>query len=123
MTELKPGLRAKVETVVTETDLAIALGSGDVRVLGTPRMVALAEAATVAAVAGSLEEGRTTVGTHVDVRHLAPSQKGSSITAAAELTAIEGKLLTFRIEVHDGDRLVGDGVVERAIVSRERFGG
>ncbi|HET9629205.1 MAG TPA: hotdog domain-containing protein [Novosphingobium sp.] len=121
MVELKLGLKGTITTTVGDSDLASALGSGDVPVLGTPRMIALAEAATVAAVAGCLEEGRTSVGTHVDMRHLAPSPKGRSVTAMAELTAIDGKLLTFRIEVHDGDRLVGDGIVERAIVNRERF--
>lgn len=123
MAELKVGLKGTIKTVVGDSDLASALGSGDVPVLGTPRMVALAEAATVEAVAGSLEEGRTSVGTHVDMRHLAPSPKGRTVTATAELTAIEGKLLTFRIEVHDDNGLVGDGIVERAIVNRAKFAG
>ena len=72
MAELAPGLNGQVETIVGEGDLARALGSGDVPVLGTPRMIALAEAATVAALAGTLEQGRTSVGTRVDMRQIGP---------------------------------------------------
>lgn len=120
-TTLATGLRGKVETIVTEADLACALGSGDVAVLGTPRMIALAEAATVAALAGALEAGRTSVGTHVDVRHLAATPPGESVTALAELVAIDGRTLRFAVEVRDGHGIVADGTVERVVVDRQRF--
>ena len=74
--DLTPGLAGMIETTVTEADFASALGSGDVAVLGTPRMIALAEAATVKAVAGALGDGQTSVGTRVNVRHLAASPLG-----------------------------------------------
>ena len=73
---LEPGLEGSVGMTVGPADLASALGSGDVAVLGTPRLVALAEAATVAALAGVLDPGRTSVGTRVDLRHLAPTVEG-----------------------------------------------
>jgi len=121
MAELAAGLKGEVETVVGEADLASALGSGDVPVLGTPRMIALAEAASVAAIADALEPGRTSVGTRIDMRHLAPTPLGRKVTATAELVAIDGKALTFRAEVHDESGLVADGSIGRVIVSRERF--
>ena len=76
--------------VVTDKDTAQALGSGDLPVLGTPRMIALMEQAACAAVAGALPEGVTTVGVHLDVRHVRPSPIGASVTAAATVTAVHG---------------------------------
>lgn len=123
MSEMKliPGLKGEIETVVTEADLAVALGSGDVAVLGTPRAVALAEAATVRAIAGALAPGKTSVGTRVDLRHLAATLPGCSVRAVAELAAVNGKALTFKVEVFDDCGLVAEGTVERFVVDRERF--
>ena len=118
---LSPGLKGHVETTVTDQDLACALGSGDVTVLGTPRMIALAEAATVQAIASALAPGQTSVGTRVNVRHLAASPLGRSIKAIAELSEVDGKTLQFRIEVHDDFGLVADGIVERVVVECARF--
>lgn len=118
---LSPGLTGLVETTVTEQDLACALGSGDVTVLGTPRVIALAEAATVKAIASALAPGQTSVGTRVDVRHMAASPPGRKIRAMAELVEVSGKALLFRIEVHDDFGLVADGTVERFVVDRTSF--
>ena len=82
---MRQGLRSEVSLVVGDGDTAVALGSGDVPVLGTPRLVALAEEATVEAVRGHLGAGETTVGTRVEVRHLAASPVGARVTAEAEL--------------------------------------
>ena len=120
-TELAPGLMGEITTTVTAQDLACALGSGDVTVLGTPRMIALAEAATVAAIARALEEGKTSVGTSVAMRHLAASPLGRTITAKAQLTGVNGKALKFSVEVFDDFGLVGDGTVERVVVDFARF--
>ena len=119
--ELAPGLLGEIITTVTEPDLACTLGSGDVTVLGTPRMIALAEAATVAAIAPALSSGKTSVGTSVHVRHLAASPLGRTITARARLTEVNGKALTFHVEVFDDFGLVGDGSVERVVVDFARF--
>jgi predicted thioesterase len=119
--ELAPGLTGEVEREVAKADTASALGSGDVPVLGTPRLVAWAEAATVAAVVNHLDDGQTSVGTHVALRHRAPSIVGSTITVRAELIDVDGVLLRFAIVAHDGAHEIAQGEVERAVVERERF--
>jgi predicted thioesterase len=119
--DLTPGLTAELEFDVTDEDTAVALGSGDVAVLATPRLVAWAEAATVAAVAADLPEGQTSVGTHVALRHRAPSTVGATITVRAELIDLDGALLRFAIVAHDGAHEIAQGEVERAVVDRERF--
>lgn len=118
---LVPGLKGEIESTVSDADLAVALGSGDVAVLGTPRAVALAEAATVRSIAGALPPGKTSVGTRVDLRHLAATLPGRSVRAVAELADVNGKALTFKVEVFDDSGLVAEGTVERFVVDRERF--
>ena len=93
--ELAPGLRASVRITVGEADTAIAAGSGDVPVLGTPRLLALAEAASVAAVEPHLVPGMTSVGTAVSLEHRRPSPVGTEITVEAELTEVAGRRLVF----------------------------
>lgn len=118
---LRPGLRATVTHVVGPDDTAEALGSGDVPVLGTPRVVALAEAATVQAVTAVLPPGRTTLGTRVEVEHLAPSPVGQEVQAVAELTVVDGRTLRFGVTVHGDGELLAHGTVDRVLVDRERF--
>jgi fluoroacetyl-CoA thioesterase len=118
---LEPGLSATVEVVVTDSDTAVALGSGDVEVLGTPRVLALLEAATVAAVAGTLDPNLTTVGTRVELDHLAPSPLGATVRAGAELVEVAGRRLTFEVRMSQGGRDVARGRVVRAVVERDRF--
>lgn len=108
---------------VTEGDTAAAIGSGEVRVLATPRLVALAEAATMAALAGRLDPAETSVGTRVELDHLAPSPVGARLTAAAELVGVAGRKLTFEVRVSQDGREVGRGRLLRAIVARDRFPG
>ncbi len=122
MTALAPGLRGRaVLPSVQDADLASSLGSGDVPVLGTPRVLALAEEATVAALADVLPADRTSVGTAVRLRHLAPTPPGASVEATAELAACEGRRLRFRVEVRDPGGLVADGEIERVVVDRASF--
>ena len=118
---LEPGLQATVEEEVSAEMTAEALGSGDVPVLATPAILALAEAAAVAAVAGRLEQGATTVGTSVELAHLAPTPVGSTVAAVATLEAAEGRVLRFSFEVSDAAGLVARGTHARAIVDRKRF--
>jgi fluoroacetyl-CoA thioesterase len=132
-TPLAAGLRASVRVVVGESDTAAALGSGDVPVLGTPRLLALAEAATVAAVAPQLASGETTVGTSVTMEHRRASPVGSSLVVEAELTEVDGSRLVFSFiarrahpsapaEAPGADEdVVGAGTIERVVVTRERF--
>jgi len=118
---LRPGLSAAVQLVVTNDDTALALKTGDVPVLATPRVVTLAEEATVQAVDGQLAEGTTSVGYRVQLDHLAPTAVGGTVRAEATLEAIEGRRLTFRVSVSDGHGLVAAGRITRVIVERARF--
>ena len=114
--------RAEVTMVVGAGDTAAALGSGDVPVLGTPRLLALAEAATVRAAAGVLAPGQTSVGTSVRLEHTAASPVGMRVTVTAELTARDGRRLTFAVEAVDAHGTVtGLGTIERVVVDRATF--
>ncbi|MGE5830989.1 MAG: thioesterase family protein [Micromonosporaceae bacterium] len=119
--ELVAGLSARVALTVSDADTAVALGSGDVPVLATPRVLALAEAATVAAVAGELVDGDTTVGTRVELEHRAPTPVGPTVVAEARLTTVDGRRLIFAVQVSDGEAVVATGTVERVVVDRGRF--
>ncbi len=118
---LAPGLSAAVEHVVADADTSIALGSGDVPVLGTPRLLALAEEATVAAVAEALDPAATTVGHRVILEHRTPTPVGGKVRAEAVLMEVEGRTLTFRVTVSDGQGPVGEATVTRVVVDRARF--
>jgi predicted thioesterase len=118
---LAPGLTASVTLVVAEADTALALGSGDVPVLGTPRVIALAEQASIEAIASDLPDGRTTVGYQVQLAHLTPTAVGGTVVAEATLEQVEGRRLTFRVSVNDARGLVAAGRVTRVIVERARF--
>lgn len=119
--QIEVGTGATVRLVVGESDTAIALGSGDVPVLGTPRIVALMEQAAVAALAGTLDEGDTSVGTRIAVDHLAASLVGVAVVATAEVVGIDGRAVSFRLAVREGDRVVASGDHIRFVVDRERF--
>jgi len=114
--KLAPGLTASVTLVVADADTALALNSGDVPVLGTPRVIALAEQASVEATAGHLPEGRTTVGYQVQLAHLTPTAVGGTVVAEATLEQVEGRRLTFRVSVNDARGLVAAGRITRVIV-------
>lgn len=119
--EFAPGLSARVELTVTDADTAQSLGSGDVPVLGTPRLLALAEAATVAATARQLPGGMTTVGTRAEIEHRAPTPVGHRVSAVATLAKVDGRKLLFEVVVHDGDDQVAEVRVERMLLDRQRF--
>ncbi|SNS31573.1 Thioesterase superfamily [Actinomadura meyerae] len=118
---MRPGLRGQVSHVVGDEDTAAAVGSGDVPVLATPRLLALAEAATVEAVKGRLGDGRTSVGTRVELEHRAASPVGSRVTVEAELEEVDGTRLVFAVGAVDERGPVAGGRVERVVVERERF--
>lgn len=119
--DLVVGAESGVETRVTEADLAQELGSGDVPVLGTPRVLALVEAACVGVTAGRLPAGATTLGVRVELSHVAAVGVGAHVTATARLDGVEGRRLRFTVGVSDGVKLLAEGVVERVVVDRERF--
>jgi len=115
------GALTRVELTVTDADTAQTLGSGDVPVLGTPRLLALAEAATVAATASKLAPGTTTVGTRVELEHRAATPVGRTVIAEARLTKADGRRLIFEVTVRDGSEIVAECRVERVVVDRQRF--
>src|SRR6195952_910479 len=113
--EFAPGTSARVELTVTDADTAQSIGSGDVPVLATPRVLALAEAATVAATARQMPGGITTVGTRAEVEHKAATPVGRTVTALATLAKVDGRKLLFEVVVRDGEDLVAEVRVERVI--------
>jgi fluoroacetyl-CoA thioesterase len=119
--EFVPGLTARVELIVTDSDTAQTVGSGDVPVLATPRVLALAEAATVAATARLIPGGTTTVGVRAEVEHRAATPVGRTVAAQAVLTKVDGHRLVFEVTVLQGDRVVAEVRVERAVVDRRTF--
>ncbi|NBE98497.1 thioesterase [Nonomuraea sp. KC401] len=118
---LAPGLRAQSLLVVEMDDTAKSVGSGDVPVLATPRLLALAEATTVRAVERHLAPGQTSVGTRVELEHVAASPLGTRVRVGVELTRVDGRRLTFAFEAHDEHAVVGKGTIERVVVDRVRF--
>jgi predicted thioesterase len=119
---LAPGLRAEVLIMVEREDTAIRVGSGDVPVLGTPRLLSFAEGVTLKAVQPYLETGQTSVGTRVELDHLAPSPVGMHVEISAELTKVDGSRLVFSIRAIDKTGvIVAAGTIERVVVDRERF--
>lgn len=120
---MQTGRSATREFDVTEADTASALGSGDLPVLATPRLLAWCEAVTCAVVADDLEPSRTTVGTRVSLEHLAASPVGERLRVEAGVSHVDGRLLRFAVAAsHTSDgRVVGSAEVTRVIVDRERF--
>lgn len=115
------GLKGVASLVVGPDDTAIALGSGDVNVLGTPRLVALFEAATCDALRDMLDEGQSSVGMRVQIDHLQPTPVGAEISVEAVLDKVEGRRITFTATATDSGGLVAAGKVTRVLVDVERF--
>ena len=115
------GMRGEAETVVTAQDTAQAMGSGLAPVLATPRMVALMEGAAVNAVQSALAPGEGTVGTRLDVTHDAATPVGMKVWAQAEVTAVEGRKITFAVAAYDEAEQIGGGIHERFIIKPEKF--
>lgn len=121
MTELTPGLTAELTLTVTEAETAAKLGSGLVPVYATPALVALMEAAAVKALEGHLPENQTTVGGWIDVHHLAATPVGMTVRARAELTASDGRKLTFHIQAWDEVEKIGEAMHERFVIATAKF--
>ena len=119
---MQPGSAAEISLTVTDADTAIEFGSGDVAVLATPRLIALCEAATVAAIAGQLPDGSTTVGTRLECDHTKPSFVGEVVTARATLVDVDARRLQFTVTVADqAGAAVAVVRVWRVVVDRDRF--
>lgn len=121
MEALKPGLQGRAELVVGEEHTAPRVGSGRVRVLATPVMINLIEAAALDAVERLLPQGHQSLGTVLNVRHIAATPVGMRVTATAEVTGVEGRTIRFRVEARDERELIGDGTHERVVVNVAKF--
>ncbi len=110
------------QTIVVSPELtAKHFGSGTVDVYATPAMISLMESAALAAIEPRLKEGETTVGVYIDVRHLAATPVGGEVKARAEVTAVDGRKITFSVHAWDGHELIGEGTHVRMIIDRDRF--
>ena len=121
LSKLTPGLEGHAEIVVGEQHTAPRIGSGRVRVLATPVMINLMEAAALDAAENLIPAGHQSLGTRLDVRHIAATPVGMRVRATAKLTAVDGRTLEFRVEAHDEKDLIGDGTHTRLVVNVARF--
>lgn len=118
---LEKGLKECMECIVTEEKTARAMGSGELAVYATPAMIALMEETAYRSVSSELDEGMGTVGTRLDVKHIAASPLGMKITCKTELIEVDGRRLVFKVEAFDEKGLIGEGIHERFIIQNEKF--
>jgi len=121
LSKLKVGMKGSAEIVVGDEHTAPRVGSGRVRVLATPVMINIMEAAALDAVENLLPAGHQSLGTHLDVGHYAATPVGMRLRGTAEVTKIDGRNIEFRVEAHDEKERVGDGTHVRVVVNVERF--
>ncbi len=121
MFEPVPGLSAEFKHTVLDTDTASHWGSGGLPVFSTPALVGLMESTAVIALLGHLPPGQTTVGGHIDVHHLAATPVGMQVRARAELIAIDGRKLKFKVQAWDENELIGEADHDRFVVDEARF--
>jgi predicted thioesterase len=118
---LQPGLKLEKDFIVEEKHAASHVGSGSVRVLATPWMIAFMEITSRILLDDHLPEGYSSVGTHLDIRHLAPSSLGSTVHVSVEITAVDGNKVSLNVSAKDGEVEVGAGTHERFVIEVERF--
>lgn len=119
--EIEIGKKGTAESLVEREDTALAVGSGDLLVYATPCMVALMEGAACEALLDSLDEGKTSVGIRLNIRHTRATPVGLAVRAEAEITALEGNTITFRVTAYDESGMIGEGEHIRCIVNTQRF--
>ncbi len=118
---LTPGMTGEAQTTVVHANTAAAVGAGGVEVFATPMMIALMENASWTAVAEALDAGYVTVGTLVNVHHLAATPLGQQVRATATLIEVDGRRLVFMVEASDEHQKIGEGIHERYIVQLDKF--
>ncbi len=118
---LQAGLKHSKRILVSDENTAAAVGSGELPVFATPMLLALAEACCCESLSGLLDEGMTSVGTAVELRHTAATPVGLSVVCESELTAVDGRRLVFRVSMRDDCGEVGCGTHERFVVAKDRF--
>ena len=118
---IEVGMKGEVSTLVEREDTAKEVGSGSLLVYATPCMVALMEGAACEAIAEALPEEKTSVGIELNISHLSATPVGLEVRAEAEVTAVEGSIITFTVTAYDEAGKIGEGTHKRAIVSTQRF--
>lgn len=119
--EITIGLKGEVKSCVEREDTALEVGSGSLLVYATPCMVALMEGAACEAIAACLPEEKTSVGTFLEISHLSATPVGLEVWAEAEVTAVEGSIVTFQVTAYDEAGKIGEGTHKRAVISTQRF--
>ena len=119
--EITVGMKGTVATLVEREDTAKEVGSGNLLVYATPCMVALMEGAACEAIADAVPEDKTTVGIELHISHLSATPVGLEVHAEAEVTAVEGSIITFNVTAYDEAGKIGEGTHKRAMVSAQRF--
>ena len=118
---LEKGIKGTLESIVTKENTAKVMGSGELDVYATPAMIALMEETAYKSVASELDAGSGSVGTLMNVKHVAASPVGMKITCQSELESVEGRKLTFKVEAYDEAGLIGEGTHERFIIVNSKF--
>ncbi|MBR1972898.1 MAG: thioesterase family protein [Oscillospiraceae bacterium] len=119
--EIIVGMKREVSTLVEREDTAKEVGSGDLLVYATPCMVALMEGAACEAIADALGENQTTVGTALNIEHISATPVGLEVRAEAEVTAVDGKVITFYLKAFDEAGEIGHGIHKRVIINSQKF--
>ena len=118
---IQTGLTCKKKITVTPEMTAAAMGSGALEVLATPSKIALMEGTAQEAVQNLLEDGQGTVGTRIDVRHLAATPVGMEVTCTAEVTEVDRRRIVFTVKAKDEKEVIGEGIHERFVIDNEKF--
>lgn len=121
MKEISIGTKGTAQTAVTTDKLAVTMGSGSLKVFATPAMTALMEASACNCLEAYLDDGETTVGTELNIKHISATPEGMNVTAEAILIAVNGRELTFDIKAFDECGEIGSGTHKRFIVYSEKF--
>ncbi|MBP3477992.1 MAG: thioesterase family protein [Oscillospiraceae bacterium] len=119
--DITVGMKGEASTLVEREDTAAAVCSGTLLVYATPCMVALMEGAAVEALEGALEEGQSSVGIELNIQHISATPVGMEVRAEAEVTAVEGKIITFEVRAFDEAGQIGKGTHKRAVINAQRF--
>ena len=121
MANVWPGMKFELEKEVTPEVTAARVGSGSLPVLATPVMIAWMEEASVAAIQPQLDEGETSVGILVTIRHMAPTKVGKAVRIISEVAEVKGNKISFAVKAYDEQNKIGEGSHERAVVNAEKF--
>ena len=115
------GTKGRADVIVNDNNTAKAAGSGDLMVFSTPSMIALMEKASHDSIAPFLDESQGSVGTHLDVKHLAATPLGKNVYAESEVTFADERKVSFKVSAYDETGLIGEGTHQRAIITKDRF--